>query len=71
MAASTGGVVRQRGRCGDDEEAWRRRWLDDDEESMTKLRDGKEGTVVVTRTDAEDGPDQETDPNAALIPKLM
>ena len=34
-------------------------------------RDGEENTLVATRTDAEDGPDQETDPNAALIPKLM
>ena len=27
----------------------------------------EEGTVVETRTYAEDGPDQETDPNTALI----
>ena len=70
MATSTGGVVRQRGRRGDNEEAWRRRrWLDDDEESVTKLARWQSG--LTARTGAEDGSDQETDPNTALIPKLM
>ena len=29
---------------------------------------GEEGVAVATMTDAEDKPDQETDPNASLIP---
>ena len=29
---------------------------------------GEEGVAVATMTDAEGGPDQETDSNAALIP---
>ena len=37
---------------------------------MTARRpsEDEEGMVVETRTDAEDGPDQETDSNTALIP---
>ena len=38
---------------------------------MTRRRyggGGEEDVAVATMTDAEDGPDQETDPNAALIP---
>ena len=40
-------------------------------EIYCRIADDEAEVMVTTRTGAEDGSDQETDPNAALIPNLM